>query len=633
MSLTSSKPQNIQSIIGNGLAIYLDAQNNVMLKDIRGKTAPITQYLPEATGGAFAYNEDVSEGNAILPSGDRAISNNNSNTVRDSSVLGGISNAISSSYALSRGFVIVGGYSNVIRGNAFTGYGFSAIVSGSQNRICNGSSFIGSGIENIIGENVGSSAFIGAGDENSILGQGDNHVIVGGTSNRIASLNLGSKHFVGSGFDNIIASNGLGYGSVVNGLGNRITGDFGFLATGSYNCITGQNGFIGNGYANCVGAGYHGTVVSGEYNCVVASRGFIGSGNTNQVLANESVIVGGGSNTHYSGSVNSFIGGGSNNCTFDTGEEGGGFNFIGGGFGNNACGCFSFVGNACNSTANAPLGATVVNGNANNAIGASAFIGTGELNQACTCAFVGTGAFNIASGQNSVIISGTSNTTITFNGFVGTGNLNFVCQSNSAIVTGANNLICGANAFITTGSNNIIDAPATFGFINGELNTVTGYAGFVHGQNSCATASHAVVFGDTLVNSCANSLLTCQLRASILCGGAINVCVDANGTLIRDVSDKRYKKSIKPIASALDKANALNPVSFYWNKKGESMFGNRKQIGFIAQEVYKVIPEAVVVSPDGEYGLSKDKLTAISIASIKELTKHVCNICKHLNQK
>lgn len=55
MSLVTSQPQNIQTIIGNGFAIYLDNDGNVQLKDVRGKTASLASLLPSSSG-ANIYN-------------------------------------------------------------------------------------------------------------------------------------------------------------------------------------------------------------------------------------------------------------------------------------------------------------------------------------------------------------------------------------------------------------------------------------------------------------------------------------------------------------------------------------------------------------------------------------------------
>jgi hypothetical protein len=65
------------------------------------------------------------------------------------------------------------------------------------------------------------------------------------------------------------------------------------------------------------------------------------------------------------------------------------------------------------------------------------------------------------------------------------------------------------------------------------------------------------------------------------------------GTLTNtNPSDIRLKNTITPLTNNTDIINQLNPVSFLWNDQDKH--GSKLQIGFIAQEVQKVLP--VIVS-------------------------------------
>lgn len=73
----------------------------------------------------------------------------------------------------------------------------------------------------------------------------------------------------------------------------------------------------------------------------------------------------------------------------------------------------------------------------------------------------------------------------------------------------------------------------------------------------------------------------------------------SNSTVL--TSDQRFKKNITPISSALDKVEKLQGVTFDW-RIGEFMnrnFPEGKQVGFIAQEVEKILPEVVTTDNDG----------------------------------
>lgn len=88
-----------------------------------------------------------------------------------------------------------------------------------------------------------------------------------------------------------------------------------------------------------------------------------------------------------------------------------------------------------------------------------------------------------------------------------------------------------------------------------------------------------------------------------------------------DTSDKRLKKDIKTIKSALDKVIKLRGVSFKW-KKGIKT----KQIGLIAQEVKKIIPE--VVGGKERYTIEYGKLAGLFVEAIKELNDKVDKLNK-----
>jgi len=86
-------------------------------------------------------------------------------------------------------------------------------------------------------------------------------------------------------------------------------------------------------------------------------------------------------------------------------------------------------------------------------------------------------------------------------------------------------------------------------------------------------------------------------------------------------SDRRWKKDIQPLQSALQKATELKGVSYQWNLEEYPNRGlcKGKQIGLIAQDVEAVLPELVETDSDGYKSVSYAKLTAVLVEAIKEL--------------
>jgi len=81
------------------------------------------------------------------------------------------------------------------------------------------------------------------------------------------------------------------------------------------------------------------------------------------------------------------------------------------------------------------------------------------------------------------------------------------------------------------------------------------------------------------------------LRMQISFNGAIGTT--AGGTNIYNPSDIRLKRNITPVSYGLNEILTLNPSKFNWKEKFAPSEENKDMLGFIAQEVQTVIPEAV----------------------------------------
>jgi len=83
--------------------------------------------------------------------------------------------------------------------------------------------------------------------------------------------------------------------------------------------------------------------------------------------------------------------------------------------------------------------------------------------------------------------------------------------------------------------------------------------------------------------------------------GGENGTISCTGDVIAYASDGRLKENIKPIENALDKINKINGVYYDWveNITEEYDFHPSKmhEVGVIAQEVQKVLPEVVDIAP------------------------------------
>jgi len=94
--------------------------------------------------------------------------------------------------------------------------------------------------------------------------------------------------------------------------------------------------------------------------------------------------------------------------------------------------------------------------------------------------------------------------------------------------------------------------------------------------------------------------------------------VDNSGNVISVASDERLKENIEKIPNALNKLLQLRGVQYNWKDRDGG--GNDVRIGFIAQEVEKIIPELVYNTGNDDYlGVYYSNVVALIIEAMKEL--------------
>jgi hypothetical protein len=87
---------------------------------------------------------------------------------------------------------------------------------------------------------------------------------------------------------------------------------------------------------------------------------------------------------------------------------------------------------------------------------------------------------------------------------------------------------------------------------------------------------------------------------------------------ITELSSLRYKENIQPISFGLDKVLQMRGVSYI--KKDTQL----KEIGVIAEEMNKILPDVVHKSSDGQVeSVSYSRITAVLIEAIKELKAEI----------
>jgi hypothetical protein len=115
-------------------------------------------------------------------------------------------------------------------------------------------------------------------------------------------------------------------------------------------------------------------------------------------------------------------------------------------------------------------------------------------------------------------------------------------------------------------------------------------------------------------------------------------------------SDARLKENVASLEYGLETVQNLNPVRFNWKETAEvqvthldglretkvvqpkQALGDQEEIGLLAQDVEKLVPEIVNDDPNGLKRVSYDKLVPVLIKAVQELAEENAQLRSDLDQ-
>jgi hypothetical protein len=141
---------------------------------------------------------------------------------------------------------------------------------------------------------------------------------------------------------------------------------------------------------------------------------------------------------------------------------------------------------------------------------------------------------------------------------------------------------------------------------SGKLSVYQSDSGNVEGVRVTSAGAYSALYVQATTAAFANAVIAASANRaassaySLFYGGANGVdqfrvsgngVIYAQNTTVQSISDQRLKENIRNASEGLDVITALRPVRYDW-KEG---YGNdrKDQLGFIAQEMEAVFPEAV----------------------------------------
>ena len=106
--------------------------------------------------------------------------------------------------------------------------------------------------------------------------------------------------------------------------------------------------------------------------------------------------------------------------------------------------------------------------------------------------------------------------------------------------------------------------------------------------------------------------------------------IKAAGDVIAfSASDQRLKNNISNITNPISKLNQINGVNFEWSK--DQSIHSGKDVGVIAQDVQKVLPEVVTERQDGNLAVKYEKIIPLLVEAIKDQQKQIEELKKKLS--
>ena len=161
---------------------------------------------------------------------------------------------------------------------------------------------------------------------------------------------------------------------------------------------------------------------------------------------------------------------------------------------------------------------------------------------------------------------------------------------------------------------------------------------FIVGNGSTLVSENGATAATSLGLGTANDVQFDSLGIGTSASGTTGEIRATNDVTAFYSSDVALKENIVNIPNPLEALKKLNGVLFDWKKDyidsrgGEDgYFVRKKDVGVIAQEVEKVLPEAVAQRSDGVKAVKYDRLTCLLIEAVKKLNDKIEILTKEKN--
>jgi predicted RecA/RadA family phage recombinase len=165
-------------------------------------------------------------------------------------------------------------------------------------------------------------------------------------------------------------------------------------------------------------------------------------------------------------------------------------------------------------------------------------------------------------------------------------------------------------------------------------NQLTNGAGYVTSSGVTSVATSNGITGGTITSTGTLSM-SGSYTGTFSVTGEIRATSDVTAYYS---SDEKLKENVVEIDDAINKVKQVRGVEFDWTqeyidaKGGEDNYFVRKHdVGVIAQEIEKVLPEVVATREDGTKAVKYDRVVALLISAVKEQQKQIEDLKEEIN--
>jgi hypothetical protein len=218
-----------------------------------------------------------------------------------------------------------------------------------------------------------------------------------------------------------------------------------------------------------------------------------------------------------------------------------------------------------------------------------------------------------------------------------TGSFEKVASATHTLVSGSSQVISLLPIGVISGSSQVLGGSGVWsGSAQLPSGVISGSSQFGNYVATITGTENQIIVAGSGLNNASVTLSTPQNIASTsnvqfnslgigMAASATAGRIDATGDIVAySTSDERLKENIQPIQNALSKVENISGNEYNWKEEFENIHGFKgNDVGVIAQEIQKILPEAVIERDNGYLGVNYEKIIPLLIQSIKELSLKV----------